>query len=91
MGAPFVDGFDIKLHTAWITDEKDKKKRIRTDAIFRIAFKDNLTHDTVAEIVITPATAKNLSIGLARSIEKLVKGEFKKPMKKEKEHQGYIG
>ncbi|MFQ5648268.1 MAG: hypothetical protein ACE5FW_03445 [Candidatus Aenigmatarchaeota archaeon] len=90
MNAPFIDGFDIKLHTAWITDEKNKKKKIRTDAVFRIAFKDNLTGETIAEIILTPATAKNLSIGLSRSIEKLIKGELKKkPVVKD--HQGYIG
>ena len=90
MNAPFVDGFDIKIHTAWITDEK-KKKKLRTDAVFRISFKDNLTHETIAEITLTPATAKNLSLGLSKSIDKLLKGELKKPQRKEKEHQGYIG
>ena len=90
MTAPFVDGFDIKIHTAWISDDK-KKKKLRTDAVFRIAFKDNLTHETIAEITLTPAVARNLSIGLARSIEKLIKGNLKKPVKREKEHQGYIG
>ena len=90
MSAPFVDGFDIKLHTAWIIDEKTKKK-IRTDAVFRITFKDKLTGDTVADVVTTPAIAKNLSIGIARTIEKLRKGDIK-PKKVIKDHQqGYIG
>lgn len=90
MTAPFVDGFDLKLHTAWIMDEK-KKKKARTDAIFRVTFKDKLTGDTVADMVMTPAVAKNLSMSLLKSIEKLNKGEIK-PGKVIKDHQqGYIG
>ena len=92
MSAPFVDGFDIKLHTAWINDEK-KGKRIRTDAIFRITFKDKLTGDVVADLVMTPASAKNLSVSLAKTIEKLNRGDIK-PKKLIKDHhhqQGYIG